>query len=170
MNCGQSAIHCGQSAIHCGQSAMNCTSTAIHCTRTAIRCTSRAIHASGSATRGGRCLVNGTVWAVRRRPAAVRRIDRPARGKRAASIGPSRPSMCRKGDTLGAGREAGGIRPPSTEHRCRGFVTDHDAPRSTPLDEVMRAFDVRSTDVVRVAGRIAREEGLGSISRGHFFR
>ena len=60
--------------------------------------------------------------------------------------------------------------PTSTEHRCRGFVTDHDAPRSTPLDEVMRAFDVRSTDVVRVAGRIAREEGLGSISRGHFFR
>ena len=58
------------------------------------------------------------------------------------------------------GREPGGIRPTSTEHRCRGFVTDHDAPRSTPLDEVMRAFDVRSTDVVRVAGRIAREEGL----------
>ena len=68
------------------------------------------------------------------------------------------------------GREPGGIRPTSTEHRYRGFVTDHDAPRSTPLDEVMRALDVRSTDVVRVAGRIAREEGLGSISRGHFFR
>jgi len=119
MNCGQSAIHCPRSTIHCGQSAIHCTSTAIHCPRTAIHCTSSAIHASGRTTRGGRCLVNETVWAVRRRPGAVRHIDRLAREHGAASISPGRPSMCRKGDTFDGYRytaasvECIGSQPPS---------------------------------------------------------
>jgi RNA polymerase sigma factor (sigma-70 family) len=51
----------------------------------------------------------------------------------------------------------------------RGFVENR-WERRTPLEEVIRAFDLRPAAIVRTADRIAGELGVGSISRTHLLR
>jgi RNA polymerase sigma factor (sigma-70 family) len=48
-------------------------------------------------------------------------------------------------------------------------LTDREAPRSSRLDEVLQALGLRPGKILRVMQRVAVEQGMPPISRGHFF-